>query len=66
MGLTLKENFGKDFKKCAAGLAPRWIMKIGGLFDSKMKFFDQEWGKEPVFINKETTEILGIEFIDVK
>jgi len=66
LGIHLFEKYGKDYTKCAHTPLPRWIARVGSFFSDDMKMLNNKWGKESTFDNKETKEILGIEFHEWK
>ena len=62
MGVALFNKYGKDYPKCAHKPLPRIIARIGSIFSNEMKMMNANWGKSSTFENKETKDVLGIEF----
>lgn len=65
LGEYLHEKYGKEYN-VVHKLVPKFIMRIVSIWDSEAAAIMPLWGLEKTFDNKETKDILGIEFIDPK
>jgi dihydroflavonol-4-reductase len=65
LGTALNEKYGKDYK-VVHKLVPKFLMRIVSIWDKEAAAIVPMWGLEKSFKNTETTEILGINFIQPK
>jgi len=65
MATILKDNFGDKFPKAANPnkTFSKTTVRILSLFIKQMKHMLASWGVDTVFVNDETRDILGIDFI---
>lgn len=63
--VILKENFGDQFPKCPNPnkKASKMMTTIVSWFDKSLVPVSNSWGKNTVYVNDESKEILGIQFI---
>ena len=65
LGIALNEKYGKDYK-VVHKLVPKFLMRIVAIWDKEAAAIVPMWGLEKSFINSDTTETLGINFIQPK
>ena len=65
IGAWLNEKYGKEYNPIHKEV-PKFAIWVASFFDKTAAVVLPRWGKRKLYINKETTEILGIEFIEPK
>jgi len=63
IGQAIFDKYGKIYNPPKKVL-PKLICQIGSIFDKDVRLIMPQWGKIMTYENQQTTDVLGLEWID--